>query len=104
MIELIPFFSKSWSIPVDDENLCPWIVSDRLPYPIGGTTPVIGRLIYENSVENSSAFQMYSFASTILVLQGLTNGTLKLVSVRTKEKCLKIFSIIIHLCFDDNEN
>jgi hypothetical protein len=68
-------------MPIDDENLCPWIVNDRLPYPIGGTTPAIGRLFYENSIENSSSLQMSSFGSSILVFQGLTNGTFKLVSV-----------------------
>ena len=65
---------------MDEENICPWIISDRLPYPVGGIRPVIGRLIYENLLESSSAFQMYSFGSSIVVFQGLTNATLKLVS------------------------
>jgi hypothetical protein len=67
-------------MPINDDNQCPWIINDRLPYPVGGTTPVIGRLFYENFIENSSALQMYSFGSTILVFQGLNNGTFKLVS------------------------
>jgi hypothetical protein len=65
----------------DDDDICPWIISDRLPYPVGGIIPIIGRLFYENSNESSSAFQLYSFGSSILFLQGLTNGTFKLVSV-----------------------
>ncbi|CAF1166098.1 unnamed protein product [Adineta steineri] len=69
---------ESWSIPVNDNNICPWIISDRLPYPVGGTTPVRGRLLYENIIENSSVIKMYSFNSMILVFQGLTNGTFKL--------------------------
>ena len=63
------------------DDLCPWIISDRLPYPVGGINPIIGRIFYENLLENSSAFQMYSFGSSILFFQGLTNGTFKLVSV-----------------------
>jgi hypothetical protein len=72
---------ESWSISINENNLCPWIISDRLPYPVGGRIPVIGRLFYENLMENSSTFQMYSFGSSILVFQGLTNGTFKLVSI-----------------------
>jgi hypothetical protein len=65
----------------NDNNLCPWIISDRLPYPVGGINPIIGRLFYENQFENSTALHLYSFGSSILFLQGLTNGTFKLVSV-----------------------
>jgi hypothetical protein len=47
----------------------------------------MGRLFYENFNENSSALQMYSYGSSILVFQGLNNGTFKLVSVSSiKEK------------------
>ena len=66
---------------MNTENLCPWIMSDRLPYPVGGTTPVIGHSIYENLLESSSALQMYSFGATNLLFQGLINGTFKLVSM-----------------------
>ncbi|CAF0881225.1 unnamed protein product [Adineta steineri] len=71
---------ESWSIGMtnDDDDICPWIISDRLPYPVGGISPIIGRLFYENSLENSSAMQLYSFGSSIFFLQGLTNGTFKL--------------------------
>lgn len=65
---------------MNEENLCPWIINDRLPYPVGGTTPVIGRLFYENLIETSSALQIYPFGSTNLLVQGLNNGTFKLVS------------------------
>jgi hypothetical protein len=78
------FFFQSWSIGMTNDNnnnLCPWIISDRLPYPVGGRNPIIGRLFYENSLESSTAFQLHSFGSSILFFQGLTNGTFKLVSV-----------------------
>ncbi|UJR35034.1 hypothetical protein I4U23_027810 [Adineta vaga] len=68
----------SWSIGMRDDDICPWIISDRLPYPVGGMNPIIGRLFYENSFENSNGIQLYSFGSSILFLQGLTNGTFKL--------------------------
>jgi hypothetical protein len=74
-------YVQSWSIPMNSENLCPWIISDRLPYPVGGTTPVVGHSIYENLLESSSAFQMYPLGATNLLFQGLINGTLKLVSM-----------------------
>lgn len=70
---------------MNEENICPWIISDRLPYPVGGIRPVIGRIIYENIFESSSALQMYSYGSSIVVFQGLTNATLKLVS----DECLE---------------
>lgn len=63
------------------DDICPSIISERLPYPVGGINPIIGRLFYENSAENSNGMQLYSFGSSILFLQGLTNGTFKLVSV-----------------------
>jgi hypothetical protein len=66
---------------MNDDNICPRIISDRLPYPVGATTPVVGRVFYENLLENSSALQMYSFGSSTLLFQGLTNGTFKLVSI-----------------------
>ncbi|CAF3914216.1 unnamed protein product, partial [Rotaria magnacalcarata] len=69
---------ESWSIPINSDNLCPWIINDRFPYPVGGTTPAIGHLFYENILESSSAFQIYSFGSSNLIFQGLTNGTFKL--------------------------
>ncbi|CAF2390973.1 unnamed protein product [Rotaria sp. Silwood2] len=69
---------ESWSVPINDDNLCPWIINDRLPYPIGGTTPAIGHLSYENLLETSSTLQIYSFGSSNLIFQGLTNGTFKL--------------------------
>lgn len=65
----------------DNDDICPWIISDRLPYPVGGINPISGRLFYENSFENSTALQLFSFGSSILFFQGLTNGTFKLVSV-----------------------
>ncbi|UJR10757.1 hypothetical protein I4U23_014945 [Adineta vaga] len=70
---------ETWSIPMNNDNICPWIISDRLPYPVGGATPVIGRTLYENLMESSTVLKMYSFDSlTKLVFQGLTNGTFKL--------------------------
>ncbi|CAF0917087.1 unnamed protein product [Rotaria sordida] len=70
---------ESWSIGITNDNdLCPWIISDRLPYPVGGIIPIIGRLFYENSFESSSALQLHPLGSSILFLQGLTNGTFKL--------------------------
>ncbi|CAF3744671.1 unnamed protein product [Rotaria sordida] len=69
---------ESWSIPINNDNLCPWIINDRLPYPIGGTTPAIGHLFYENLLESSSALHIYSFGLSNLIFQGLTNGTFKL--------------------------
>ncbi|CAF1643535.1 unnamed protein product, partial [Adineta ricciae] len=68
---------ESWSIGMTDD-ICPSIISDRLPYPVGGINPIIGRLFYENTAENSNGMQLYSFGSSILFLQGLTNGTFKL--------------------------
>ncbi|CAF4809109.1 unnamed protein product [Rotaria sp. Silwood1] len=70
---------ESWSIGMTNDNdICPWIISDRLPYPVGGIIPIIGRLFYENSFESSSALQLYPLGSSILFLHGLTNGTFKL--------------------------
>jgi hypothetical protein len=63
------------------DDLCPWIISDRLPYPVGGINPILGRLVYENILEYSSALHLASFGSSILFFQGLINGTFKLVSV-----------------------
>ena len=62
-------------------NICPWIINDRLPYPVGGKNSIHGHLFYHNRLESSSALQLYSFGSSILFLQGLTNGTFKLVSM-----------------------
>jgi hypothetical protein len=92
-----PCRKNEWSIPINNDNLCPWIINDRLPYPVGGTTPVIGRVLYENLIENSSALQMYSYGSIILVFQGLTNGTFKLVSIssikqKKKKNALRHFT------------
>ncbi|CAF3473695.1 unnamed protein product [Rotaria socialis] len=71
---------EGWSkgMTTNDNNICPWIISDRLPYPVGGLVPIVGRLFYENSFESSSALQLYPFGSSTLFLQGLTNGTFKL--------------------------
>ncbi|CAF3772782.1 unnamed protein product [Rotaria magnacalcarata] len=71
---------EGWSkgMTTNDNNICPWIISDRLPYPVGGVIPIVGRLFYENSFESSSALQLYPFGSSTLFLQGLTNGTFKL--------------------------
>lgn len=82
MILFICFlFLKSWSLGINDDNICPWVINDRLPYPVGGINPIVGRLFYENSFENTSALQLFSFGSSILFFQGLSNGTFKLVSV-----------------------
>jgi hypothetical protein len=75
-----PCRKDDWSIGMTDD-LCPWIISDRLPYPVGGINPIFGRLFYENSLENTSAFHLHSYGSINLFCQGLTNGTFKLVSV-----------------------
>ncbi len=91
------FCSKSWVIPINDDNICPWIISDRLPYPVGGTTPVIGRLFYVNLIESSSALKMFSFGSSLLVFQGLTNGTFKLVSISSIKQSLE--NALRHLFF-----
>lgn len=72
---------QSWFVPSVDENICPWIVNDRLPYPVGGRTALIGRLIYENSSETSNVFEWFRFSGKIFVVQGLMYGSLKLVSV-----------------------
>ena len=74
---------------MNDENLCPWIISERLPYPVGGMTPIIGRLIYENSIETSTTFRLHRFGLTNLVVQGLINSTFKLVSVSSLNQSTK---------------
>ncbi len=48
------------------DDLCFWIINDRLPYPVGEINPIIGRLFDENSFENTSAFYLHSYGSTIL--------------------------------------
>jgi hypothetical protein len=85
---LIDFFIQSWSIGMNEDDLCPWIISDRLPYPVGGIIPIVGRLFYENLIESSSGIQLHSFGSSILLLQGLINGTFKLVSVSSINSCI----------------
>lgn len=75
---------------MNDQNICPWIISDRLPYPVGGATPVLGRILYESLIESSSVVKIYSFdSSTMLVFQGLTNGTFKLVSISSIKACFR---------------
>ena len=91
---------ESWSIPNNEENLCPFIDNDRLPYPVGGIQPVVGRLIYENLIESSSTFQTHSIGSLRVIFQGLTNGTLKLVSEEIACRYVVFLSLALHLlCF-----
>lgn len=63
------------------DDLCSAIVNEHLPYPVGGRNPIIGRMFDENVEENTHAFHLHSYGSRHLLSQGLTNGTLKLVSV-----------------------
>ena len=63
------------------DDLCSSIVNERLPYPVGGRNPIIGRVFYENVLENTHTFHLHSYGSIHFISQGLTNGTLKLVSV-----------------------
>ena len=37
LLYLLFVCKRDWSIPIHDDNICPWIVNDRLPYPVGGT-------------------------------------------------------------------
>lgn len=87
------FLFQAWSIGMkeNEENLCPWIISDRLPYPVGANNPLFGQLIYTNSFESSTALELYSFGdnSSIFLFQGLTNGTFKLVSVSSIKRWIE---------------
>ena len=91
------FLQQNWSkqMKTNDDNLCPWIINEHLPYPIGGRTSIDGYLFYENVFETTSSLQIYSYGSSNLLFQGLMNSTFKLVRmssmtcrVSTKSKCL----------------
>lgn len=69
-----------WSMNMN-EDFCSSIVSEHLPYPVGGRNPIIGRVFEENLLENTHTFHLHSYGSIHVLSQGLTNGTLKLVSV-----------------------
>ena len=99
------FALQIWSQGMNEDDVCPSITSDRLAYPVGGTTPIVGRLFYEHPLENTNAFQVYLSGSSTFLFQGLTNGTFKLVSVSSiKAKtyspslCLAVRCILMKRC------
>lgn len=64
---------------IDEDNICPWIINEHLPYPIGGKRSIDGHLFYENLFEMTSSLQIHSYGSSNLLFQGLINSTFKLV-------------------------
>jgi hypothetical protein len=54
------------------DDVCPWIVTDRLPYPVEVDKPLVGQLVYHNPFAGNRSMFLF---------QGLTDGTFKLVSV-----------------------